>query len=397
MALALRTHKISPPGTSKMRTIANELKAKGLHVINFAAGELDVDTFGLVKEGAIKAIEGGRNVYTPTLGLPKLREQLSELISQHTGVAYVNTEVGLTAGAKQALYNASLVLLDPGDEVIIPDPYWVTFPTQIELAQGRAVFVNTRPHGYQLMATSVEQALSPRTKAIIINTPNNPTGVVYTHQELKKIAAMALERDLWVIFDECYASLVRSGFKHEHILSIEPRLKRLAVLINSFSKSHALTGWRIGYVAAPTEVITAMGNLQGHTTSNPSSIAQYAVSYAIEHDDGAFINNVNMLLDKRLAKALTIVSDMPNVRVSPPQGAFYLFLDVSAHFGKYLDDAVIADVDQFCELALHKAQIALVAGTVFGDPSSVRISYAISEEDVSEGLQRLCNFLKQLR
>lgn len=396
MTLALRTQRISPPGTSRMRTIANELKAQGLQVINFAAGELDVDTFDSVKDGAHKAIDSGKNTYTPALGLPTLRNKLSVLLSRHTGVDYCPAEVGLTAGAKQALYNASMVLLDPDDEVIIPSPYWVTFPTQVELAQGRPVFIDTRPHGYQLIASEVEKAITPQTKAIIINTPNNPAGVIYAAQELKKIAALAIQHDLWIIFDECYASLVRAGHEHTHILTLEPRLKERAVLVNSFSKSHALTGWRLGYVAAPAAVITAMENLQGHMTSNPSSVAQHAISHALDLDDGEFIGSVNRLLDDRLSRALAIVAEMPEVKVAPAQGAFYLFLDISAHLGRRLDGDVIADVNQFCELALREAQIAMVSGAAFGDPSSVRVSYAIGTDDVVEGLHRLRDLLSRL-
>ncbi|MGW8394400.1 pyridoxal phosphate-dependent aminotransferase [Pseudoduganella sp. HUAS MS19] len=397
MTLAQRTKKIAPPGTSRMRTIANELKAQGLHVVNFAAGELDGDTSDTVKQGAREAIDAGKNIYTPTMGAPALRKQLGALVSQHTGVDYAHDEVGLTAGAKQALYNAAMVLLDPDDEVIIPNPYWVTFPTQVELAQGRPVFIETREHGYQLMASQVEQAVTPKTKALIINTPNNPSGAVYQGAELAKIAALALQHDFWIIFDECYASLVRAGHRHAHILAIEPRLKERIVLVNSFSKSHALTGWRLGYVAAPAHVMKAMENLQGHTTSNPSSVAQHAISYALAREDGQFIARVNRTLDERLRRALAIVADMPAVRVAEPQGAFYLFLDISAHLGKQLDGTVIADVDQFCEAALREARIAMVSGAAFGDPGSVRISYAISTDDVVEGLQRLRQLLQRLR
>lgn len=397
MTLAQRTKKIAPPGTSRMRTIANELKAQGLHVVNFAAGELDGDTSDTVKQGAREAIDAGKNIYTPTMGAPELRKQLGALVSQHTGVAYAHDEVGLTAGAKQALYNAAMVLLDPDDEVIIPNPYWVTFPTQVELAQARPVFIETREHGYQLKASQVEQAITPRTKALIINTPNNPSGAVYQSEELAKIAALALQHDFWIIFDECYASLVRAGQRHAHILAIEPRLKERIVLVNSFSKSHALTGWRLGYVAAPAPVMKAMENLQGHTTSNPSSVAQHAIAYALAREDGQFIARVNRTLDERLRRALAIVADMPAVRVAEPQGAFYLFLDVSAHLGKQLDGTVIADVDQFCEAALREARIAMVSGAAFGDPSSVRISYAIGTDDVVEGLQRLRDLLLRLQ
>lgn len=397
MQLARRTQTITPPGTSRMRTIANELRAQGIPVINFAAGELDVDTLPVVKEGARQALETGGNLYTPTLGLPRLRQQVAALVSRLTGQPYTDKEVGLTAGAKQALCNAALVLIDPGDEVLIPSPYWVTFPTQVELAQGRPVFLDTRPDGYQLTARRVEAALTPRTRALIINTPSNPTGVVYLRDELRQIASLALDRKLWIIFDECYGSLVRPGHAHEHIVSIEPRLKAQSVLVNSFSKSHALTGWRLGFVAAPAGVIQAMENLQGHTTSNPSSLAQRAVSHALEHDQGAFIAEVNRLLNERLLLAREIVAGMPRVRMAPAQGAFYLFLDISAHLGRRLGETMVRDVDAFCELALREARIALVSGAAFGDPSSVRISYALSTQDVVEGLRRLSRLLDQLQ
>ncbi len=397
MKLAARTQKITPPGTSKMRTIANELKAQGLHVINFAAGELDFDTFELVKQGARNAIDEGKNIYTPTMGLPRLRQQVAQLVTQQTGLEYSASEVGLCAGAKQALLNATLVLLDEGDEVIIPAPYWVTLPTQVELAQARPVFIDTRPRNYQLLAADVANALTPKTRAILINSPNNPTGAIYAREELAKIAALAIEHDLWLIFDECYASLIRAGQHYEHILQIEPRLRERAILVNSFSKSHALTGWRLGYVAAPANVIKAMENLQGHTTSNPSSIAQYAVSHALQHDDGSFIREVNRQLDQRLRHASEMVAAMPGVRMNAPQGAFYLFLDISAFFGKTLDGVSVNDVDQFCELALREARIALVSGAAFGDPACVRLSYAISSEDVLEGLKRLQQLLQRLQ
>lgn len=396
MMLSQRTLTIQPPGTSRMRTIANEMKARGIEVINFAAGELDVDTFELVKEGARDAIASGKNTYTPTLGLPALRQQVSRVVTRHTGLDYSMEEVGLTAGAKQALYNAAMVLLDPGDEVIIPSPYWVTFPTQVELAQGRPVFVDTRPSKYQLLASHVEKAIGPKTRAIIINSPNNPTGVVYDAAEMERIAALAIKHGLWIIFDECYASLVRAGHRHAHILTSHPELKARAILVNSFSKSHALTGWRLGYVAAPAPVIKAMANLQGHTTSNPSAVTQYAISHALDRDDGQFIATVNRALDERLERALAIIADMPDITAAPAQGAFYLFLDVSAYLGKRLGDRTIDDVDAFCELALDQAHIALVSGAAFGDPSSVRLSYAIGDSDVMEGLGRLRELLRRL-
>jgi aspartate aminotransferase len=397
MTLSERTQLINPPGTGKMRVIANALKESGVHVINFAAGELDVDTTETIKKAAKEAVDAGRNVYTPALGLNSLRKLVARQVSRHCDVEYQPSEVGLTAGAKQALYNAAMVLFDPGDEVLVPQPYWVTFPTQIEIAGARPVYIDTRPFGYHLLASEVERALTPKTKGIIINTPNNPTGAVYAAEELEKIARLALERGFWIVFDECYASLVRSGHAHANIVKICPAVKERTVLVNSFSKSHALTGWRVGFVAAPAAVIKAMENLQGHTTSNPSSIAQYAVQAALETEDKEFIANVNRLLDQRVAAVRELVAGMEGISAAPAEGAFYLFLNVESKIGKSFRGQAVGSVDQLCELALAHANVAAVAGSAFGDPSAIRVSYAISTEDVIEGFKRLKLFFDEIR
>lgn len=389
MNLAERTHLIAPPGTSRMRVLANELKAAGVHVINFAAGELDFDTDETVKQAAKLAIDHGRNTYTPTLGLMSLRKMVAERITARLGVDYRAAEVGLTAGAKQALYNAAMVLLNPGDEVIIPQPYWVTFPTQVEICGAKPVFLDTRETGYRLLARSVEQLVTPRTKAIIINSPNNPTGALYQAEELQQIAQLAIERGFWIIFDECYAELIRDGSRHQNIVELCSAVKAQTVLVNSFSKSHALTGWRLGFVAAPEHVIKAMENLQGHTTSNPNSISQYAVEAALAHEDGQFIRRVNQQLQQRREVALKLVASMHGIRVAPAEGAFYLFLNVESKIGGMLGGIMIRDVDHLCELLLAEAQVAVVSGSAFGDSSSIRVSYAISDEDIEIGLQRM--------
>ena len=397
MQLAERNRLIAPPGTSKMRVIANELKEAGINVINFAAGELDVDTSDTVKQAAKKAIDSNRNIYTPTLGLTSLRKQIAHLVSEHCGVVYKADEVGVTAGAKQALYNAAMVLFNPGDEVIIPQPYWVTFPTQVEIAGANPVFVDTKPRGYRLLAEDIEKRITPRTKAVIINSPNNPTGTVYAAEELQKIAKLARERDFWIIFDECYAALVRQGVSHSNVVRLDSSAKERTVLVNSFSKSHALTGWRLGYVAAPAHVIKAMENLQGHTTSNPNSVSQYAVQGSLEAGEKDFIDKVNGLLQERLETGLKIIGQMDGIEVAPAEGAFYLFLDISSKIGKQYDGQLISDVDKLCELALSAANVAVVSGAAFGDPSSIRVSYAIDPEDVVEGLQRLKHFFSAIQ
>ncbi len=401
MPLAGRTALITPPGTSRMRVIANELKEAGVHVVNFAAGELDVDTSDLIKDAAKAAIDGKRNVYTPTLGLMPLRERIAAELSERCGTPYTAAEVGVAAGAKQALFNAAMVLLDPGDEVIIPQPYWVTFPTQVEIAGARPVFVDTRETGYRLDVASVERAVTPRTKAIVINSPNNPTGVVYDRDAIVGIAELAIRHDLWIIFDECYAELVRPGHTHTNVVAACQAAKDRTVIVNSFSKSHALTGWRIGYAAGPGRVIKAMENLQGHTTSNPCSIAQYAVLEALRSGGRVFIEDVNRRLDERLDRAMAIVRDMQvlgdGIGCAPAEGAFYLFLDIRSTIGKRHGGQLIPNVGALCERILGEAKVAVVPGSAFGDPTGIRLSYAIADEDVTEGLQRLRRFFADIQ
>ncbi|HEV7514365.1 MAG TPA: aminotransferase class I/II-fold pyridoxal phosphate-dependent enzyme [Candidatus Acidoferrum sp.] len=252
MLLAERTKRLTPPGTSRMRELANDLKRSGIDVINFAAGELDCGASALVKDAAKLAIDQGCSKYTPTLGIKQLREDIAHVVSQRCGVRFGGDEIAVTAGAKQAIYNAAMVLFGPGDEVIIPRPFWVTFPAQVEVAGATPVFVDTRKNGYQLSSEDVERAITPTTRALIINSPNNPTGVVYGHRALLETAQLALKHKFWIIFDECYSELVRNGVEHRNVVQLLEEVKPQTVIVNSFSKSHAITGWRIGYACAPT-------------------------------------------------------------------------------------------------------------------------------------------------
>jgi aspartate aminotransferase len=389
MLLAERTQRITPPSTSKMRELANELRKSGVDVINFAAGELDADASDLIKNAAKMAIDKGCNKYTPTLGMNQLREAIAGLVSKRCGTQYRSEEIGVTAGAKQALYNAAMVLFNPGDEVIIPRPYWVTFPAQVELSGAKPVFADTRAKGYRLTPEVFEKAVTAATKAIIINSPNNPTGVVYDRDALLHIAQIALERKIWVIFDECYSELVRNGASHRNVVQLLEPIKTQTILVNSFSKSHAVTGWRIGYACGPKHVIAAMGDLQGHTTSNPCSISQYAAEAALHRDDGRFMKTVNAVLEERLRIAMLIVGSMKEITCAPAEGAFYLFLNVEEKLGKSYRGQVIRDVGTLCQLILSEANVAVVSGDGFGDPTSLRVSYAIGTKQVEEGLHRM--------
>jgi aspartate aminotransferase len=389
MILADRTKKITPPGTSKMRELANDLKKSGIDVINFAAGELDGDASDVIKNAAKLAIDEGCNKYTPTLGIKQLRELIAKQVSTRCCTQYSAKEIGVTAGAKQALYNAAMVLFNPEDEVIIPQPYWVTFPAQVEMAGAKPVFVDTRKSKYKLTAEDLEKAITLATKAVIINSPNNPTGVIYDSEELLRISEIALERGFWIIFDECYSELVRDGAMHRNVVQLLEGIKEQTILVNSFSKSHAVTGWRIGYACGPEHVISAMENFQGHTTSNPCAIPQHAASAALQHNDGLFIKNVNAVLEERLRIAMAIVDSMHEISCAPAQGAFYLFLNVQQKFGKSYRGRVIKNAGDLCEVLLSEANVAVVPGDAFGDPTGLRVSYAIGTKHVEDGLQRM--------
>jgi aspartate aminotransferase len=336
MKLADRTNtkKITPPGTTRMRELANDLKRSGVDVINFAGGELDGDASEVMKVAARRAIDEGHNQSPPALGMKELRQRIAEQVSQRCGTQYVAEEIAVTAGAKQALYNSAMVLFNPEDEIIIPQPYWGTFPAQIELAGAKPVFVDTRKTGYKLAVEDLERAITPATKAPIINSPNNPTGVIYDREALLEVARIAAARQFWIIFDKCYSDLVRAGATPCNVVQLLKGIKEQTILVNSFSKSHAVTGWRIGYACGPKHVMGAMENVQGHTTSNPCTLSQPAAAGALQRDDGVFIRNLNAVLDERLRIALGIVNGMAEIKCAPAQGAFYLFGSVEQKFGK---------------------------------------------------------------
>lgn len=396
LSLSERALGLTAPGTSSMRSKANALKEQGIEVINFAAGELSFDACQFMQAGAIDAVKHAKNRYTPPIGLPALRERIAQVVSQRCGVAYSAAEVAVTAGAKQALYNAAMVLLNPGDEVVLVRPYWETLPTQIQLAGAIPVFVDTQDDSYRLTCEAVEKALTARTAMIVINTPNNPTGTVYEREQLLGIAQLAFDRQLWVVFDECYRKLVRQPFEHHNIVSLFPALKNQTVLVDSFSKSQAVTGWRVGYACAPAKVIAAMHNLQGHTTSNPSSLSQYGALNALNVDASDFNREVNTFLDKQLVAACTCLGYVDGITCAPPEGAFYLFIDVSRKLGHQYLGTPIRDVDHLAELLLSEAHIAVVPGSACGDPNSIRISYAVAREELIEGLTRFEQFMNEL-
>ncbi len=394
--LAERMKNLAGSQTSGMRNKAKQLRERGINVINFAAGELDLPTSPAIKQAVHEAVDADLTQYTDTLGIRPLRERLAERVSQITGVPYSADEVGVTAGAKQALYNAAMVLFDPGCEVIIPAPYWVTFPVQIALAGAVPVFLPTEANHFLIDLAELARRITSRTRGIILNTPHNPTGVVYDRSTLEGIAGLAMKHDFTVIFDECYEQLVYPPHEHQNIVKLVPEMKSRTVLINSFSKTYCMTGWRAGFMSAPKQVIKAASNLQGHVTSNPSNLAQYGALAALDTINEPFLKHIQEVLLARRECALKLVQQIPHILCTTPQGAFYLFPDVSQLLGRSHKSKPIADVDALAELLLEEAHVAVVAGSAFGSDHHVRISYAVSIEDVEEGLVRIRRFVEGL-
>jgi aspartate aminotransferase len=395
--LAERMKSFGGSQTSGMRNKAKQLRERGVNVANFAAGELDLPTSPAIKQAVREAIDADRTQYTDTLGIRVLRERIAERVSRATGVPYSAEEVGVTAGAKQALYNAAMVLFDPGCEVIIPAPYWVTFPVQVTLAGATPVFLPTEHDDFQIDLAELARLITPRTRGLILNTPHNPTGVVYDRPTLEGIAALALKHDFTVIFDECYEHLVYPPYEHHNIVKLVPEMKNRTVLVNSFSKTYCMTGWRAGFLSAPKPIIKAVANLQGHVTSNPCNLAQYGALAALDNVNEPFLKNVREVLSARRECALRLVRQIPHVSCGIPQGAFYLFPDVSQLLGKSHQGKPIADVDALVELLLEEAHVAVVAGSAFGADRHIRLSYAVATKDVEDGLVRMRQFVEGLQ
>ena len=394
--LAERMKNFSGSKTSGMRNRARKLSAEGVKVVNFAAGELDQDTSPGIKAAARKAIDTGRTQYTDTLGISALRERVAATVSRKTGALYTAEEVGFTAGAKQALFNANFVLFQPGDEVIIPSPYWVTLPEQVRLAGATPIPLPTGHHGFQIDLSELKKAITPQTRGIILNTPHNPTGVVYSATVLEKISRLVLQHNLMCIFDECYDELVYPPAVHHNIVKVVPEMKARTVLIGSLSKSYCMAGWRAGFFAAPKEIVKAISNLQSHIASNPSNLIQYAALNAFEPENDSFVEGNRKQLSAQRATALEMIQKIPGLPCVVPEGAFYLFPDVRSLFTRSFKGQRIENVDQLAEMLLEHAHIAIVPGSAFGSDNHVRISYAIPAAEIVAGLTSLTNFVRAL-
>jgi len=390
--IAKKAGGISPSSTLAIDAKFKAMKAEGMDVVGFGTGEPDFDTPQYIKDAAIKAIADGKTKYTPASGTVELKKAICKKLKDDNGLEYKPTDIVVSNGAKHSLVNAFMAICDPGDEVIIPAPYWVSYPEMVKLADGVPVILNTtEANDFKFTIDELKAAITPKTRAIVINSPSNPTGMVYSEAELRAIADVAVEKGIYVVSDEIYEHLIYEG-KHVSIASFNDAIKDLTIVINGVSKTYAMTGWRIGYTASSTALAKVMGNVQSHATSNPNTIAQFAAQAAIE-GDGADIAEMRKAFKERRDYMVERISKTDGVSCLNPDGAFYVLMNISKVIGKTIDGAVIANSDAFADAFLDKCGVAVVAGSGFAAENYVRWSYATSMENIKEGIDRLEKFL----
>ncbi len=387
--LSERAKNIKPSPTLAIDAKAKAMKAAGVDVVNLGVGEPDFDTPENIKEAAIKAIRDGFTKYTPVGGIDPLKDAVIEKFRKDNGLEYSREEVIVSCGAKHSLYNIAQALYGNGDEVIIPAPYWVSYPDQVILNDATPVFVKTyEKDKFMLKADALKSHITKKTKAIILNSPSNPTGLTYDRKTLEDIASIALEHNLYVISDEIYEKLTYDGFVHTSIASLGNEIKNRTLIVNGLSKAYAMTGWRIGYTAGSKDIIKAMTNIQSQSTSNPTSIAQKAAVEALTGPQD-FIKAMLAEFDKRRKYLVSELNSIPGMSCLTPIGAFYAFPNTSKLYGKQADGKKISSSSDLALHLLEKANVALVPGDVFGDDNHIRLSYATSMENLEKGVKRI--------
>ena len=397
LTISQKCKNIQPSVTLAIDSRAKQLRNMGLDVIGFGAGEPDFDTPKYIKDAARDALDAGMTKYTPVAGTVELRTEIQEKLLRDNGLDYELTDIIVSTGAKQSLFNALSAILDPGDEVLLPSPCWVSYPEMVQMAGGVPVMVKgDENNGFLASAEMLEKYVTEKTKALIINSPNNPNGSVYTRDMLEKIARLAIEKHFFVISDEIYEKLIYDGEKHVSIASLSDAIKAQTIVVNGVSKSYAMTGWRIGYAAGPKAVIRAMAAFQGHTTSNPNSIAQHAAAVALTNGE-RFMHESHNEFNARRKLMHSLLNAIPNLSAAMPQGAFYMMLNISGMIGKSLNGRVINGSDDFAEMLLESKLVAVVPARAFGDDHYVRLSYATSREKISVGIMRIAEFVKECK
>ncbi|WP_299227138.1 pyridoxal phosphate-dependent aminotransferase [Sulfurihydrogenibium sp.] len=390
MELSQRIQKIKPSQTLAITAKANELKAKGVDIISFGAGEPDFDTPDFVKEAAIKALKEGKTKYTAAAGIPELRKAIAEKLKNRNNIEYTPSEVIVVPGAKMGLYEIFAILLNPGDEVIVPAPYWVSYTEQIALNDGESITPElSEENGFVLTAEIVEASITPKTRALVLNTPSNPTGAVIPKKELERIAEVCLKHKIMIISDECYEEF-SYGEPHVSIASLSKEVREITFTVGAFSKSYSMTGWRLGWVAAPEKYIKAITNIQSQTISNPTTFAQYGALEALK-DNGQFPAMMRNEFIKRRDYIVDALNSIKGVKCVKPEGAFYAFPNVSY----YIKGNIKNDLD-LTEYLLENARVAVVPGSAFGKEGYIRLSYATSMDNIVEGVRRIKEALEKL-
>lgn len=380
MRLAKRVRDISPSLTLDITSKAKKMAKEGIDVVNFGAGEPDFDTPGHIKQEAKNAVDEGYTKYTPSSGIQELRETIAQKFKNDNSICYSPSQIVVSNGAKHSLYNILQVLCEDGDEVVIPSPYWLSYPEMVRMAEARPVFVKTaKENNFKMSEKELVSKITKRTRAFILNSPSNPTGCVYNSDELKTIARIAVKYKFFVISDEIYEKLIYDENKHISIASLGKEIYGLTMTVNGVSKSYSMTGWRIGYAAGPKAVMDAISNLQSHATSNPSSISQRAALAALTGDQKC-VDDMKREFEKRRNFMLTRIGSIKNISCVKPEGAFYIFCDISK---------LKMDSNRLADRLLDEAKVAVVPGEPFGDKSHIRLSFATSLDNIKKGLDRL--------
>ena len=397
MNLSKKANSISPSITLEITGKANELKAQGVNVMSFAAGEPDFNTPRNIIEAAIKAMDDGYTKYTKTSGIVELRKAICKKLHQENNLNYSEEQIVVSTGAKQCLANTFLAILNKGDEVILQNPCWVSYTELIKLADGVPVIVNCDENdGYKLSAKNIEKAVTSKTKAILLNSPHNPTGIVYKKNELEEIAQIAKKYNLIIISDEIYEKLIYDGEEHVSIASLSEDAYERTIVINGLSKTYAMTGWRVGYTASSTKLAKVMSSVQSHMTSNVCSISQYAALEALTGPQDS-INMIKNAFEERRNFMMKKLEGIDEVSFIKPQGAFYIMVDITYFIGKSINGIKINNSIEFAKILLEEEKVAVIPGAAFGLENFIRLSYATSMEVIEEGLDRIKSFLGKLK
>lgn len=401
--VAKRLEVVEPSPTLAITAKANALKASGVDVVGFGAGEPDFDTPTAIKDAAKRAIDAGKTKYTPVSGTVSLKEAIISKLEKDNGLKYEKNQIIVGTGGKQVIYNFFMATLNPGDEVIIPAPYWVSYADIVRLAEGVPVIVPTTPESnFQITASQLKEAITSKTKVFIFNSPSNPTGAAYSRKDVEALCEVLVKEEILTLSDDIYEKIVYDGLEFVNPAMISPEMKEKTFIINGVSKAYSMTGWRIGYGAGNSEIIKNMDTMQGQSTSNASSISQAAAEEALRGDQSE-VETMRQAFDKRRKYIVSLLNEIPGVNCRTPQGAFYVFPYIDGVYelpkfqAAFKESGGDSKSKFFCNILLEKYQVAAVPGIAFGDDNSLRLSYALSEADIKKGVERMLKMVKDLQ